>query len=147
MKLLEFFLKARTKTYASGGGKVIPVFPELHQLEFSEGEWLYRDIYNMGNGIFMGLETAYFQNKPVLSVSYLGNFSKMTEEEADKILREALMEKWDRTRLWYKTELEKNNYRYVCDGSGSINEFFGTEKIFNEKSEIYHLYFAGALIW
>ena len=90
-RLLNFLLKARSETYAGGKGEVKPVFPKLYQLEYREKDFLYRDIYNMGNGIFMGIDTVYFKNKPVISTSYFGNFVKATEEEIDKILRKALI--------------------------------------------------------
>jgi len=97
--MLDFLLKARSKTYAGGKREVTPVFPKLHQLEYQEKDFLYRDVYNMGNGIFMGLETVYFKNKPVVSMSYFGNFVKATEKEVDKILRGALIKNWETARL------------------------------------------------
>jgi len=148
-KLKDFFLKARTKTYASGGGKIEPVFPKMRQLEYREGNFLYRDIYNMGsNGLFMGLETVYFQNKPVLSMSYFGNFGKMSEKEADNILRKALMDNWDTARLWEKVEWEFENYKYICipDKQGDINEFSGVEKIYKDEKEVYYLFYGGGFI-
>lgn len=148
IKIKEFFLKARTKTYASGGGKVKPVFPKLYQLEYKKEDLLYRDIYNMGNGLFMGLETVYFQNKPVLSVSYFGNFVQMTEEEADNVLRKALMDNWDVARLWHKVKWGFENYEYICapDTIGSIDEFSGREGITKDGKEVYYLFYAGGFI-
>lgn len=148
-KIKDFFLKARTKTYASSGGKVESVFPKLRQLEYQEGDFLYRDIYNMGdNGLFMGLETVYFQNKPVLSMSYFGNFGKMTEEETDNVLRKALMDNWDTARLWEKVEWKLENYKYIClpDKKGDIDEFTGFEKIYKDGKEVYYLFYGGGFI-
>jgi hypothetical protein len=147
-KIQEFFLKARTKTYASGGGQVKSVFPKLYQLEYTEGDLLYRDIYNMGSGLFMGLETVYYKDKPVLSLSYFGNFGKITEEETDSILRKALIKNRGTTRLWYAVELKFKNYKYVCipAASGSIDEFSGTEKIYKDGKEVYYFYYAGGFI-
>ena len=144
--MLDFFLKARTHTYASGGGKVKPAFPRLYQLEYKEKDWLYRDIYNLGNNIFMGLETVYFQDKPVLSISYFGNFTKMTEEAVDKILREALVSNWAKTRLWHPVEWKKEDYIYNCEAEGNLEEFSGTEKILKGQKEIYYFYYAGGFI-
>src|SRR5690348_5162661 len=128
-KLIKFLLTARTKTYAGAGGKVTPLLTGSTQLEYSEANWLYRDIYNIGNGKFIGLETIYFENKPVWSMSYYGNFEKMTEEEADKILRKALQDKWDKVRLWNNVRYTVDNYKYTNEGSGSADEFNGSEKI------------------
>ena len=147
-EVLQFLLKARTKTYAGGKGKVTPVFDGSTQLEYKEGDWFYRDLYYTGNGIFMGLEVVYLQQKPIWAMSYYGNFKKMTEEEIDKILRKALLENWQTTRTWKKVEWEKDDYKYVCepDFEGSIEELAGTERIFKKGREVYTFYYAGGLI-
>lgn len=147
-ELLQFLLKARTKTYAGSGGKVQPAFNGSTQLEYREGEWFYRDVYYSGNKIFMGVDAVYFQDKPVWSSSYYGTFKKMTEEELDKILREALLTNWQDTRIWKHVEWEKDEYKYTCqpDFEGSIEEISGVEKIFKGGKEVYKFYFAGGLI-
>jgi hypothetical protein len=147
-KLLQFLLKARTKTYAGGGGKVSPLLVGSDQLEFRENDWFYRDVYFTGNGIFMGLEVVYFQDNPVWSMCYYGNFRKLSEEEIDRVLRKALLENWQTTRLWKYVEWEFENYKYVCipDYEGSIDEMAGSEKIFKEGQEVYFFYYAGGFI-
>jgi hypothetical protein len=146
--LTAFLLKARTKTYAGGGGKVKPVFAGSDQLEYREGDWLYRDVYYTGNGVFMGLETVYFQNEAVWSMSYYGNFKGMTEEEVDSVLRKALMENWETARTWRKVEWKKGKYEYACapDFEGSIEEMAGAEKISKNGEEVYRFFYAGGLL-
>jgi ABC-type transport system substrate-binding protein len=147
-KLQEFLLKARTKTYAGGGGKVAPALAGSIQLEYREEDWFYRDLYYTGNGIFMGLETIYWKDKPIWSMSYYGNFKKITEEEVDRILRKALLENWQTTRLWNYVEWEFEEYKYVCtpDFQGSIDEVAGVEKISKAGAEVYSFYYAGGFI-
>jgi hypothetical protein len=147
-KLTIFLKKARTKTYAGGEGKVKPAFTGSDQLEYKEDDWFYRDIYYTGNGIFMGLETIYFQDKPVWSMCYYGNFKRMTEKEVDRVLRKALLENWQKTRLWSYVEWEFENYKYICtpDFQGSIDETAGSEKIFKDEKEVYFFYYAGGFI-
>jgi len=48
-KILQFLLKARTKTYAGAGGKVPAVLTGSEQLEYKEGDLFYRDVYYVGN--------------------------------------------------------------------------------------------------
>ena len=81
-------------------------------------------------------------------MSYQGNFKGMTEEEMDKILREALRENWQRTRIWKKVEWGKDDYKYVCepDFVGSIEELAGIEKIYKKDKQIYIFYYAGGII-
>lgn len=147
-KLIDFFLKARTKTYTSGGGEVEPAFKGSKQLEYREKNWLYRDVYYVGNGIFMGLETVYFKENPVWSMSYYGNFKKMTEGEVNKVLRKALIDNWKTARTWSKVEWKFGNYKYTCtpDFPGSIDEMAGMEKIIKKGDEVYFFFYAGGLI-
>ena len=147
-ELLQFLLKARTQTYAGGKGKVKPILSGSIQLEHKEGEWLYRDIYYIGSGIFTGLEVVHFQEKPVWSMCYYGNFKKMTEQEIDKILRGALMDKWQEARLWKKVEWKKDEFKYICepDFEGSIKEMAGMEKILKSGKQIYTFFYAGGCI-
>jgi len=147
-ELLRFLLKARTKTYVGAGGKVQPAFGGSNQLEYREGDWFYRDVYYTGNRIFMGLEAVYYQDQAVWSMSYYGSFKEMTEEELDKILREALMENWENTRIWKKVEWEKDGYKYICqpDFEGSIDELAGLETISKEGKEIYKFFYAGGIL-
>lgn len=147
-KLTSFLIGARSNTYAGARGKVKPAFPGSTQLEYRQGEWLYRDLYNLGNRIFMGLETVYFENKPVWSMCYYGDFKKMTEPEIDKVLRAALIKYKDKVRLWHKVEWKKENFKYVCtpDYNRGIDEVAGLEEIYKGKDKVYLLYYAGGLI-
>lgn len=147
-KLLEFLLQARVKTYAGSGGGVEPVLAGSKQLEYKEGEWLYRDIYYNGPGIFMGLEAVYYEGKAVWSMSYFGDYQGMSEEEIDKILRGALLANWDKARIWKPVEWEKDGYKYSCcpDFEGSMEKMAGSEKILKSKKQIYQFFYAGGLI-
>ncbi len=147
-KLVQFLLKARTKTYAGSGGKAQPAFNGSDQLEFREEEWFYRDVYYTGNGIFMGLEGIYYQDKPVWVMSYHGNFKKMSEEEVDSVLRKALLDNWGTARTWQRVEWKKGDYEYRCepDFKGSIEEMAGMERILKNNEEVYNFFYAGGLI-
>ncbi|MDZ4231647.1 MAG: DUF5680 domain-containing protein [Candidatus Pacearchaeota archaeon] len=146
--LLSFVLKARTKMYAAAGGKVESVFPGMDQLEYREGEFLDRDLYNNGKGVFMGLETVYLKERPIWSVSYYGDYRGMTEREVDRILRNALIENQETTRLWRSVRWEHDGYAYTCtpDFEGSIENMAGLEEITKEGTRIYHFLYAGGLL-
>jgi hypothetical protein len=81
-------------------------------------------------------------------MSYYGNFKGMTEKEIDEILRKALMENWQITRIWKKVEWGKGDYKYVCQPyfEGSIEEMAGSETIFKKGKEVYNFFYAGGLI-
>ena len=147
-KLTSFLTDARSNTYAGSGGIVKPAFPGSTQLEYKKGDWLYRDVYNLGNGIFMGLETVYFKSKPVWSMCYYGDFTKMTEKEIDKILRVALIKYKDKTRLWHQIQWKKENFKYLCtpDFKVGIEKIAGLEEIYKGKEKVYYLFYAGGFI-
>lgn len=146
-KLTDFILTARTKTYAGNVGEVKPLLAGSKQFEFSDSDWLYRDVYNQGNGKFVGLETVYYQNKPIWSMSYYGNFEKMSEEGADAVLRKALIDNWDKVRLGNNVTYEMDDgFVYENAGSGNIDEVEGSEEITQNGKVMYYFYYAGALI-
>ena len=145
-KLTQFLLKARTKTYAGHNGRVEPLIAGSKQMEYKEGVWLYRDIFNIGNSKFAGLETVYFKNKPIWSMSYYGNFEKMTEEESDRILRKVLIDKWNEVRLWNNVKYEIGDFLYINEGSGNIDEVEGSEKIEKNGKTVFFFYYAGGYI-
>ena len=144
--IIEFLVKARTATYAGASGKSEPAFKQSFQLEYKDKDWFYRDVYNNGNGIFVGFETIYYKENVVWSMSYFGNYKKLSEEEVDKILRKSLVAKKDTTRLWNNVSFASGMYEYRCEGYGDINELGGTEKILKEGKEVYLFYYAGGVI-
>ena len=145
-ELTTFLLKARTKTYAGNAGKTQAVLGGSVQFEYVEGDYLYRDIYYIGNRIFSGIEAIYFKGKPIWSMSYFGDFKKMTEKETDKVLRKALIENWKTTRLWSKVEAKYNEFQYICEGRGLIDEMYGTEKVIKNGDTLFFFYYAGGII-
>lgn len=137
--VLNFLLKARENTYAGGKGKTEAILPGSVQMEFKEKNLLYRDIYNIGSGIFIGIETIYESGKPVFSMSYFGDFSKLTEEETDRILRSALIKFKNKTRLWKDVAWKKSPYEYIYKSNfgENIDKFGGTEVIKKGKNKVY----------
>lgn len=125
-----------------------PLLRGSKQLEYNENDWLYRDIYYTGRGLFMGLETVYFKDQPVWSMSYYGNFRKLTEAEVDRVLLKALLARWKTTRLRKIVEWKSGAYRYSCTPAfpGSIDEMAGMEKIYKNGKEVYFFFYAGGVI-
>lgn len=145
-QLEEFLLRARAKTYAGATGKAKPLLPGSVQYEYAEGDYTYRDVYFIGNGVFPGLETIYFNDKPVWSMSYYGNFSGLTEEQADKMLRTALQDNWQTTRTYTQVKKDYGNFAYSCDGQGDMDELSGTEEITVGDNTVFYFYYAGGFI-
>ncbi|MDD5605887.1 MAG: DUF5680 domain-containing protein [Patescibacteria group bacterium] len=146
-EIINFLIKARTNTYASGGGKVEPLLHGSTQLEFSDGEYLYRDVYYTGEHTFLGIETIYHQGKVVWSMVYHGDWGTMTEEEIDSVLRPALIENAKTARTSEQVDWQKDNFQYKCTGAGDELNFQGTETITSEGKELYKLTYNSTKIW
>lgn len=141
----NFLFEARAETYAGNAGKVEAALSGTVQLEFKEGDFLYRDLYYNGKQGFVGMEGIYEGDKPVWAMSYYGHYTGITEQELDSVLRRALMEHQD-TRSWKYIEAEYGEYKYICDPDidGGIEEIGGTEMILKDEKQIYTLYYAGS---
>lgn len=148
IKGLETFLvKARARTYAGDAGTVEAALEFSKQLEYREGDWLYRDVYYTGKNTFYGIETVFYNNKPVFGMSYYGNWGDMTEQEIDQILRGALVANPE-TRLYKEIEWKKDEFVYNCnpDITNGINEIGGTETISKNGEQVYTFYYAGGVL-
>lgn len=141
-----FLLSARTKTYAGATAKAEAVLPGAVQYDYNDGDFSYRDTYYIGNGIFPGLETVFYKEKPVWSMSYFGDFSKMTEDQADTMLRRALIDLWQTTRMYNSVSKDYGDFRYLCEGNGSFEKLGGTEEIWVGDDKVFYFYYAGGLI-
>ncbi len=143
---LAFCLRARTRTYAAQNGRTEPLLPGAHQFEHADGPWLYRDVYYQGNSVFPGLETVFHEGRPVWSMSYFGDYSAMSEDQADGMLQPALLALWETARTGVAVEHEFPGYRYTCAGRGSAAQLQGREEIAVDGTCVYWLVYAGGFI-
>ena len=143
----QFLINARTKTYAGSAGTVKSALNGSKQLEFVDGDLLYRDVFYVGKNTFYGIETIFDNSKPVFGMSYYGNWGEMTEDQTDKILRGALMVN-PNTRLNKEVKWEKDGFTYNCnpDTTDGINEIGGTETILENGNQVYVFYYAGGML-
>jgi len=72
-------------------GRTAPLLGGSEQFEHAEGPWLYRDVHYQGNGIFPGIEVVHHDGRPVWSMTHFGDYSSMTEGQADGMLQPALL--------------------------------------------------------
>lgn len=145
--LLLFLITARSRTYAGNTGEVKPTVSGYKQYEYVEDKFAYRDMYVVGGGRFVGIETIFLEAKPVWSMSYFGNFSAMSEKGADAILRKAMIANSETTRLWHTVDWKDGDYHYRCEGEGSrIDEIRGNEKIIHNNRVLYYFSYAGGFV-
>ncbi|MFF2621620.1 DUF5680 domain-containing protein [Oerskovia jenensis] len=141
-----FLTRARARTYAAGEGRTTAILAGSVQYEFAEGPWLYRDVYYVGNGIFPGIEVVHHDGVPVWSVSYAGDFSSMSEGQADLMLQPALVEHAATTRTHESVDADYEDFRYTCRGQGDRDAFLGREEITAGGELVYWLQYAGGFI-
>lgn len=150
--LLEFLLDAKRNTYAATGDEAsvtIPLLDGAKQLEFTSGEWLYRDIY-FGMVNFSGQETVYKNEKPVWAMSYSGG---MIGEQSSQISQKTYSFLRDALKLVSNEHPFRGPREYVSDGlsyqsrtNGTINRFDGQEDIFANGLRLYSLNYAGCSV-
>jgi len=139
-------LSARALTYAAGTGRTTPLLDGSVQYEHADGPWLYRDVYYLGNGIFPGIEVVHHDGRPVWSVSYFGDFSGMSEGQADRMLQPALVEHAETARTHLSVDHAYDGFRYTCAGTGTRESFAGREEITVDGRLVYWLQYAGGFI-
>jgi hypothetical protein len=149
--LSRFLSTAKRATYAAQGDPVStgPLLEGSKQLEYREGEHLYRDVY-VGQLQFVGLEVVYLSGDVEWSMSYAGGLCPGVEPtRAPSIyahLREALLQVPMGLPLRGPGEYVKGEFRYTCEAHGSIERFHGTEAIRCGSQLLYELHFAGGCV-
>jgi hypothetical protein len=147
-------VRARHKGYAGADDAATVERPLLEgslQLDFSDGPWLYRDLY-FGMRTFTGIETVWRAGRPVWSMAYAGG---MTSDGADMgavyaFLRAALRAMPDefpvRGPARFDDASGKAAWSYRMSADGDVSRFTGEEEILPGTGRGYGLRFAGGLV-
>lgn len=146
--MIEFLRAAKLATYASQGdaASVPALLADSKQLEYRQGEWLYRDVY-FGMFRFAGQEVVYHQSEPVWSMTYSGG---LTQDDARgqaaeiyAFLRQALLQTPVSLPLRGPSVLTVGDKSYGCATVGGVAAFHGTEFIEVAGTKVYELHFSG----
>jgi hypothetical protein len=149
--LAAFIKVAKQATYAASGdsASVVPLLPNTRQLEFSSGEFVYRDIY-AGMEYFVGQELVYKSGEAVWSMSYSGGVTVSASEAATteiyRFLRAALLQAPELLPLRGPASLSAGQLQYSCVVTGELVRFHGTELISIAGSPVYELNFSGGML-
>lgn len=141
MKLNEFLVKAKVNTYAKGGeSDGIKAEDGGKELEYTEGEWKYRDKY-FGFDPFVGQEIVYKDGKAVWVMNYCGKILKdiVPAEEIYNFLKKALLKPDKLIPLRGPEKFEEENFEYHNVGGGDLDHFQHTEAIFYKGERVYEL--------
>jgi hypothetical protein len=143
-----FILAAKSATYAAqgDGASVEPLLADTKQLEYTDGSFLYRDIY-AGMFRFVGQEVVYQHRRAVWSMSYAGGLLPDANRDLTQSiyahLRKALLLAPASLPLRGPALHEEDGLRYTCAISGSMDWFHGAERILHNESLVYELRFSG----
>jgi hypothetical protein len=148
---IDFLIRAKKATYASQGDEasVTPLLQGSRQLEFREGEFLYRDIY-FGMSYFIGQETVYYQGNPIWSMSYSGGVDQEYEIDFVKqvyaFLRKAMRNVSSNNPYRGPKEFIEGDYIYSDSNEGGLGQFVGKETIAYFNKNVYTLNYSGGFI-
>lgn len=145
MTLIDFVLKAKRSTYASGEGQQKKFDDGAVGFEIESDRFRYIDRY-YGSNPFSGSEQVYDQENNLLWVmNYYGEvFSASSDsEEIYAFLKEAMLLISPEYPFRGPAELKKKNLRYENSQYGSFAHFHGVERIYENNDEVYVLHYHG----
>jgi len=152
-RLSAFLAEAKRRTYAGLDDDATvsaPIIPGSKQLEYSDRDLSYRDIY-FGMAYFVGQEVVTAKQQAIWSMSYAGGISPDIVDR-DKVLaiyaflRKALLRVSEERPFRGPARFEEGSHRYVDASEGDISEFHGSEQIYLEGARVYRLNYNGGII-
>ena len=151
--LKQFIGKAALATYAGGGKETTPERRGFRELEYTKGDWHYRDSFT-GYLRSWGQEVVRFQGEPCWTALYGGGMTLKYQEdiafahETFEFLKKALSasEKQVRFQPRGPKDFRDGNWKYECKWSGDITRFIGEEEIFYIDHLVFTHDFMGGLI-
>jgi len=150
-KLNQFLYEANANGYAGGGKEIQAQRPKFKEIEYSEGDWYYRDSYS---GFFFapGQEVVYFKNNPIWAMAYAGGMKEKYHGDAKfagetfGFLKNAMMA-MDRSKPFRgPKKFGEGDYRYESKVVGNAKDFIGNEKIYYKNELVFEQHFIGGLI-
>lgn len=142
-EFISFLIRAKIKTYAGKGAESTSSRPCSHDLQYSEGEYLYIDSY-LGGKCFAGEEAVWHNGIPVWSMNYAG---KVTDESfSGDFLKEALKRVPSEKPYRGPEHYEEGPWSYRCRSEGTPEWFQGYESICFRGKLIYECFFHGSAI-
>ena len=152
-RLAAFLVTAKRRTYAGlddDATVLTPILRGSKQLEYSEHDLSYRDIY-FGMAFFVGQETVTAREQVIWSMSYAGGVSPGITDRGKFLaiyafLRQALLAVREDRPFRGPSQFAAGRFRYVNECEGDISEFFGTEQIHDGETRVYGLRYSGGMI-
>ncbi len=148
INLNKFLVKAKINTYASngeGGEKILS--DKSKELIFKEKDLTYRDRY-FGSKNFIGEEIVFKKEKPIWGMNYYGEvfINETSNKEIYNFLKQALRRVKENKPFRGPSSFKDNSFEYINKTKGSLEGFFGEEKIYYKNKLVYKLTYHGGTI-
>lgn len=148
MELSEFLVRAKINTYASSGeGGERRLEDGSKELVYEEDDWKYRDRY-FGFNPFVGEEVVWKNGKAIWAMNYYGRITakNVPVEEVYEFLKKAMKHVKEDRPFRGPAEFREENFKYVDQSEGTIDDFAGIETIYSEDSKVHELKYHGCKI-
>lgn len=148
MELVDFIVRAKRNTYASGN-KAAKLEDGFEEFIFEEGNFRYRDRYHAKDPRpFGGEEVVWQSGKAIWIMNYYGYIldQKIDSEIVYRFLRKA-MGLVDKSRPFRgPSHFKEEDFEYIDESKGTLDNFKGTERILFKGKEVYRLEYHGGKI-
>jgi len=151
-KFRRFLLHAKRATYAGQDDEATatPLVPGSKQFEYRDRDYLYRDIY-LGMANFVGQEVVYHRGQAAWSMSYAGGVTPSSRDSADAraiygFLRLALRHGSETDPHRGPATFSHESLTYTNASHGSLDAFWGLEKITRDGAVVYKCRYAGGVL-
>jgi hypothetical protein len=145
-RLAAFLVEAKQNGYASGDDSRIKTLDDRgSEVRFTDGDLVYRDRWYGGTS-FTGQEIVWQQGRPVWSLNFYGANRPGTSapnDELTKFHKRALRKVEASAPYRGPAELRAGDFVYLCEVTGSIEEFRGVERVLYRGTEVYGMEFHG----
>ncbi|MEK6903758.1 MAG: DUF5680 domain-containing protein [Nanoarchaeota archaeon] len=148
MELVDFIIKSKKQTYASGkpARKLKDGFEEF---VYEEGDYKYRDRYHARDPRPFGGEEVVWQNgRAIWMMNYYGFMlsTKVDSKAVYEFLRKAMSLVDEQRPFRGTSNLKEGDFEYIDSSEGDVNQFKGTERILFKGKEVYRLEYHGGSV-
>jgi hypothetical protein len=148
MEFVEFLLRAKLKTYATGGeGNERNLDDGTREMSYREGNLFYRDRY-FGFNPFIGEEVVWENDKVIWAMNYYGVVTDESVSAGDvyHFLQKAMQHVTSDRPFRGPSDYREGDFRYHDESEGDLNQFSGKEIIFLQNRQVYVLTYQGGRV-
>jgi hypothetical protein len=148
MEFVTFLLKAKLKTYSTGGeGSERNLDDGTREMSYREGNFFYRDRYS-GFNPFIGQEVVWENDKVVWAMNYYGMVMDESVSAGDvyQFLQKAMQRVGAERPFRGPDEYAEGDYLYKDSSEGNLSQFSGEETIFFQNKQVYLLTYHGGKV-